>query len=48
MNNYKILYLEDQKADSMVEDFKKEGVELVVNKANSVEVATTMMRKNAM
>ena len=45
MNNYKILYLEDQKADSMVEDFKKEGVELVVNKANSVEVATTVMRK---
>lgn len=43
--DYKILYLEDQKADSMVEDFKNEGVELVVNKADSVDVATETMRK---
>lgn len=43
--DYKILYLEDQKADSMVDDFKNKGVELVVNKADSVDVATETMRK---
>lgn len=42
---YKILYLEDQEAESMVEDFKNEDVELVVNKADSVDVATETMRK---
>jgi len=44
---YKILYLEDQDADSMVEDFKNENVELVVNKASSIDVATKVMRKES-
>lgn len=42
---YKILYLEDQEAESIVEDFKNENVELVVNKASSIDVATNVMRK---
>lgn len=42
---YKMLYLEDLKAESMVSDFKKENVELVVNKASSIDVATKVMRK---
>lgn len=43
---YKILYLEDQNADSIVEDFKNENIELVVNKASSVDVVTKIMRKD--
>lgn len=41
---YKILYLEDLKAESMVSDFEKENIELVVNKASSIDVATKVMR----
>lgn len=42
---YKILYLEDQEADSMVEDFREKDIEMVVNKASSIDVATNVMRK---
>ena len=40
---YRILYLEDQKADSLINDFKEHSIEVVVNKASKVEEVTEAM-----
>lgn len=40
---YRILYLEDQKADSLINDFKEHDIEVVVNKASRVEEAIKAM-----
>ena len=42
---YKILYLEDLKAESMVADFKERDIELVVNHVNSYEEAMESLRQ---
>ena len=42
---YKILYLEDLKAESMVSDFKERDIDLVVNHVNSYEDAMDSLRQ---
>lgn len=42
---YKILYLEDLKAESMVADFKERDIELVVNHVNTYEEAMKSLRQ---
>lgn len=40
---YRILYLEDQEADSLINDFKEHGIEVVVDKASEVTEAINAM-----
>lgn len=44
---YKILYLEDLRAESMVADFKERDIELEVNHVNSDEEAMKLLSKGS-